>query len=168
MKTPTNRLFQEFRLLNGSKFHGQLTEAATYISTSKSPKRMFIAKTPTIVQVGDVISTPYGSEVLLMHYPKSTTYSEHFIAVHVNDSVSWKRPVKIIDPVAKVMRDAGETDMGLLHLTLEQMEDVSIEKMHVSAFSFYTGQDVQLDDIVDGKIVSHIRQVFGVKFVSTK
>lgn len=168
MKPPTNRLFEIFRRLDGSKFYAQMTENSTYISTSKSPKKLLVVQSPSIVEIGDVVKTHTGAKIILLRYPKSNKWSNLYIAADVDGEYLWERRVKEIDSVAKIERDVGFVELGILFITIDQMEDLQVDQMTTSTWSFYTGQDVQIGDLVDGKQVSHIKEVLGVKFVTTK
>lgn len=169
MKTLTNRTFQIFRRVpDGSKGYATLTSPNTYISTSKFPKRLLQAQKPHCFQVGDVVRAPSGAIVLLMEFVNMINGVESFVAAHVNTVRIWKRPTVAIDPVSMLPTAAGETAMGTIYLTQDQLEDLTAEGMKVDQFGFYTGQDVRVGDKIGDKKVTDIREALGVKYVTIK
>lgn len=168
MKKLTNRNFQEFRTSNGSKFYACLTPPNSYVSTSKYPKRILQVQEPSPVSEGSVVDTPFGTSVLLMEFVSMINGCKSFVAAHVNDALTWVRPVLTQDPVSKQYKETSTTNMGTIYTSVDQIEDLMIEHKRVDQYTFYTGQDVHLGDRVDGKLVINIRETLGVKFVTTK
>lgn len=168
MRKHTNRTFQEFRVVGGSKFFASLTGPNTYISTSKFPKRLLHVQNPSPVSAGMIVRSPQGAKVMLMEFVSMINGCTSYVAAHVNSEQSWTRPVMSQHPVSKIMIETGSTNMGLVSTCVDQIEDLMIEHKYVDQFTFYTGQAVQIGDKVGGKKVMNIRETMGVKFVTAK
>lgn len=168
MRVLTNRLFQVFRRLDGSKFHAYLTQPPLSQTKNKLLKRVLMVKQPSFVVEGDVVIAPNGQKMILMLQPDNFESLNSFQVAHVTESYIWERPRKILDPVAQVYRGNGLTPMGQIYTSIEHMDDLSLEQMVVHQYQFLTGQDVQPGDLVDGKQVQTTRKILGVNLVELK
>lgn len=168
MRKHSNRTFQEFKELAGSKFFASLTGPNTYISTSKYPKRLLHVQEPSPVTAGAIVRSPQGAKVMLFEFVSMVSGCTSYVAAHVNEQVTWTRPVYGVHPVSKIEVQVGTTDLGTLWTCVDQIEDLMIEHKYVDQFSFYTGKDVRIGDKVGGRKVMNIRETMGVKFVTAK
>lgn len=161
----TNRLYDLFTRIDGCKANALLTTASNASTKDKVPYRILLVRKPCRFKIGDVIRTPGGELLLLLEHPNDLTWTENFKAQSITGVYEWQRPQKILHPVAKVLQDNGNQDMGMVYCTFDTPEDVSLDKMLDTKYRFLTGQDVKVDDVVDGKIVKKVVQVLGVKLV---
>lgn len=168
MKKLTHKTFQEFRTLTGSKFMACISHATLPSTTSKRPKRLVHAKLPCFVTIGQVVVTDQKEKVLLLDYVNTIPDCRAFEAAEVNQTVTWTRPIRTQNSVSKMVETTGQTNLGNLYITFDQTEDLVVEHKHVDQFQFLTGQDVRVGDLVDGKLVSNIKLVLGVNFVTAK
>lgn len=161
----TNRLYDVFTRIDGCKANALLTTASNASTKDKAPYRVLLVRKPCRFKVGDVIRTNGGEKLLLLEHPNDLNWTENFKVQTITKVYEWLRPVKLIDPVAKVKRDNGTQDMGLVYCTFETPEDISLDKMLDTKYRFLTGQDVRVDDLIDGKIVKKVVEVLGVNLV---
>jgi hypothetical protein len=106
-----------------------------------------------------------GNLLLLMETTQGMLDMKSFRAAQVSNTYTWTRMVKTMDPVAKVMRDNAPSDLGLVHAYFENPTEIALEKLVENRYQFYTGEDVQVGDVVGGKSVKKVSQVLGVKLV---
>lgn len=168
MRRLSNRLFEVYRRIDGVKFHGYLTRPPMSQTKNKLPKRILMVKLPSTVRVGDVVVSPNGSKMILMQHPDHTVGMNMFQVAAVTQEYTWERPVKIMDPVARVLRDNGYQNLGTIYGSMEHLDDLSMEQMIIHQYQILTGQPVQPDDRIGGKIVENIRVVLGVNLVELK
>ena len=168
MKSLTHKTFQTFRTLLGSKFTAYLSHANTPSTTSKRPKRLLHVKLPCFVTVGQVVITDQREKILLLDYVNTVSDCRAFEAVEVNQTVSWIRPIQTVNAVSKMKETTGSLTLSPLHVTFDETESLNIEGKQVGQFQFMTGQEVMVGDLVDGKLISNIRKILGVKFVTAK
>lgn len=159
MRQLSNRLFHPYRTLGNVRFMGQVSTVAG------EGFRVMTISSPCYARVGDVVFGPGGETMILLDHPDDLPWAKTFKVAHVSKVAVWKRPLKVRDPVARVMRDAGYMTLGCIYLNLESPMDISFDKLDDTKYRFLTGQDIQLDDTVAGKIVKKIVDAYGVKLV---
>ncbi len=164
MNPISEKLFLPYRTLRGIRFKGQVSTSRMSVAGQEA-YRVMLVRTPCLVKNGDVVFGTDGSMMILMDNPSAFTWARNFKIAHVNLVATWTRPIKIIDPVAKVKRDNGYADMGRLYINFDAPAVVVFDTLQDTKYRFVTGQDVQLDDMVNGKIVKRIVNSFGVKLV---
>lgn len=161
----TDRLYDVFTRLDGCKVRALLTAAANASTKDKPPYRVLLVRKPIRVSVGDVLRTKGGELLLLLEHPTTLEWTKNFKVQHISGGYDWRRPLKITDPVTKMPRDNGLIDMGRVYCTFDTPEDIKLDKMLETRYRFLTGQDVRIDDLVDGRIVKRVVEVLGVKLV---
>ena len=165
LRPQTNRLYDVFTRLDGCKVNGFLTSASNASTKDKAPYRVFMVRKPCRVKAGDVMRAIGGEKFLLMEHPSDLYWTENFKAQQITGVYEWHRPVKIMDPVARVVRDNGTQELGLIHVTFDSPEDVSLDKLLDTKYRFLTGEDVRVDDVIDDKIVKRVVRILGVNLV---
>lgn len=164
MSILSNRLFTEMTRLDGCQFLG-------FLSTSfggqqaEIGNRILTVPVPSLVKVGDVVNGPGGTKILLMEHSDDNDQEVNFRAAYVNAAYTWKRNIKVMDPVARVMKDFKAQNLGVVYAYLDKPTDTSVGTMHDTRYSFYTGSDVQEGDLVGDRIVKKVMISLGVKFV---
>lgn len=153
-----------YRTLGSVRFTAQISTSKMGTSGQESYRLMSVKK-PCYVRNGDVVFGPDDTVMILMDHPQSVSWAKMFKVAHVAKAGVWKRPIKILDPVAKVWRDNGYENLGWLYLNFESPTDLDFDKLNDTKYKFITGQAVKLDDMVDGKVVKKIVKIYGVKVV---
>lgn len=164
----SEKLLDTFVRLDGCKALGFLTTATNTTSDSVFPLRVLHVPHPCMMKFGDVLVAPGGSKILLMDTPQDSALHASFRAAYITSYFSWTRKTQTIDPVARVPRDTGDQDMGVLYVYFENPTNTAFERMIETRYQFYTGQDVKVGDTVGGKLVKTVVQKMGVNFVSAE
>lgn len=165
MRPITNRLFHKFSRLDGAQFLGFLTTLAEAPTKDQVPYRTLVVKSPGIARVGAVVESPGGRKMLLLETPPNFEWAEAYRAAYVSREYPWKRRVVLTDPVSKVKRDAGFSDMGMIYAYFEKPELVMFEGSKETKYRFLTGQDVTPGDVIDERNVKRVYDSMGVKVV---
>lgn len=167
MRALTDNLFTVMKRLDGCKFKGFVTTPFGFKQDDMYNRVLFV-KNPSPVKLGDVIYGPGNTKLLLMEHPDDEEWNTNFRVGFVNSEYTWERTIKVLDPVARVLRDFQNTPMGVIHAYFDQPLKTQIGSMQDTKYSFYTGEDVQEGDIVGGKIVKKIVYSMGVRLVSVE
>lgn len=165
----SNANFEVMRTIAGAKFYGHLTSASAINTKEKAPYRVLYARRPTFIRAGDTILTRGTEVVILMEHPDDFDWAQSFKAVYALEKLPWTRQIKIIDPVSKVEKNAGEQNMGTIYVNFDTPEEVNFLGMLDTKYRFITGQDVRVgDEIGDSTLkltVKRIVHALGVKVV---
>lgn len=163
MRPLTDKLFSTYRVLGGGAVRGLLSEVPS-TGTEPTHFRTLLVRKPSPVKIGNVLFGPGGNGLLLLEHPSDFWWAVTFKVLFISRKVSWKRPVKVIDPVSKMKKDNGYQDMGLLYLNFDTGKKINGD-LDAVKYQFYTGQDVRVDDVVGGRNVKRIVDSYGVKLV---
>ena len=161
----TDGLFQTYIRMDGAKFHGHLTTSGLVSAKERAPYRVLHVRKPTFIQAGDVIRTPGGEHIILMEHPDDFDWATTYKAAYAKDRLAWTRPVKVMDPVAKVLRDITYQDMGHLYVNLESPEELKFQGLSDTGYRFVVGRGVLVDDKIGDKVVKRIVESLGVQLV---
>lgn len=165
MRPLTNHLFSSFRRLDGARFLGFLTTLADAPTKDQTPYRKLLVKSPGIAHVGAVVQAPGGSKILLLETAPDHEWAESYRAAYVSREYSWKRRVVVTDPVSKVSRDNGLSDLGTIYAYFDKPEAIMFQGTSETKYRFLTGQAVQSGDIIDGRNVKRVYAAMGVMAV---
>lgn len=164
MKIP-NQLLKVYSRLDGAKVYGHLSAPERGSSNATNPFQVFHVPEPCrLLKEGDIINS-MGNLLLLMAAPQSQLSAKTFRAYSVSEKYEWSRNIKVIDPVSKVERDQGLQCMGVIYAYFEKPAHVTMDNMSNTRYQFYTGQDVQEGDLVQGRVVKRVTEILGVKLV---
>lgn len=161
----TNGLFQVYVRTDGARFNGHLTTTGLVTSKEKAPYRVLHVRKPTFIQAGDVVRTPGGEHIILMEHPDDFDWATTYKASYAKAKLAWARPVKVLDPVARVPRTVSEQDLGFLYVNFDTPEELKVEGMSDTSYRFVAGRGVQVDDKVGDKVVKRIVESLGVQIV---
>lgn len=161
----TSGLFQTYTRVDGAKFKGHLTTSGLVTSKEKAPYRVLHVRRPALVVAGDVIHTQGGEFIILMEHPDDFDWAVTFKASYAKDTLAWTRPVRGLDPIANVMRDMGDQDMGVLHVNFDTPEELKVEGFGETGYRFIAGRGVQVGDKVGDKIVKRVVDSLGAQIV---
>lgn len=165
MKIPTS-LLKVFARLDGCKVYGHLTTPEVGTTSPNTPFLNFHVPEPNrLVKTGDLMKGNNGDILLLMDSPQTHLAAKTFRAYPITTKYPWIRNVKTIDPVARVERDQGITNLGEVYAYFEKPQDSAVNQMLNTRYQFYTGQEVKEGDVVGGKTVKRVMPLLGVKLV---
>jgi hypothetical protein len=165
MRATSNRLFEVFRRLDGARFMALLGPLAEAPTKDQMPYRKLMVKSPGIASIGAIVVDPGGRKILLLETAPDFAWAEAYRVAYVSHQYAWKRRVVVTDPVSKVKRDTGLSDMGLIYAYFEKPEAIMFQGTSETKYRFLTGQDVVSGDIIDGRNVKRVYDVMGVKAV---
>jgi hypothetical protein len=161
----TAGLFKVYTRLDGAKFRGHLTTSGLVTSKEKAPYRVLHVRRPSFIAAGDVISTPGGEHIILLEHPDDFDWATTFKASYAKDKLAWSRPVKVEDPVARVVRDIAYQSMGDLYVNFDTPSELKVEGLSGTEYRFIAGSGVLVDDKVGDKIVKRVVESLGVQIV---
>lgn len=163
MRPVSDRLMQDYQRLDGCRFRAFLSEAKLSGTRDVVPYRLFMTRKPPVVKVGDVVCQRGTARFILMEQPEEFEWARTFRATHISKGYEWKRPVKELDPVAKVSRDTGRiVPLGNIYVNFEKALLEEMIGFKDVSYRFITGQPVQVGDIVGDRVVKTIIEVLGV------
>lgn len=166
MKKLTEKLFREYRRVDGLRFLAYLTDSSLGNSqVQKVPFRMLVVRSPVLVEVKDLVEGPHGEKILLMEHPSDNDYVRNFKAGFCRDALPWSRMTSIVDPVTGFQRDEVEQSLGVVYVNLDTPVEETTLGLMDTEYRFLTGQDVKVRDKVGDKIVKRVVNILGVKLV---
>lgn len=161
----TAALFKVYTRMDGAKFRGHLTTSGLVTSKEKAPYRVLHVRKPTFVLAGDTVVSAGGEHIILMEHPDDFDWATTFKASYAKDKLAWSRPVKVEDPVARVVRDIAYQPMGDLYVNFDTPQDLKAEGLSETGYRFVAGRGVQVDDMVGSKIVKRVIESLGAQIV---
>jgi hypothetical protein len=159
------KLLSTFYRAGNCKIKGFLSTPPVGASTPTLQFRLLQVPFPCLLNTGDVVWTKDNVKFLLMETTQNLPGARTFKAAQVAEEYLWSRTSKVKDPVAGVMRDTGMEHLGIVHAYFENPTEVTMEKMAENRYTFYTGEEVKVGDLVGGKSVKRVADVAGVKLV---
>lgn len=168
MRPLSNRLFKEFRRLDGARFMAFLSSTAQAPTKDQMPYRVLVVRSKGLVGPGTVVQAPGGDKLLVLEYSTDQDWSEAYRAAYVPKAYRWQRRSVVTDPVSLVKRDSGMTEMGELWAYMEKPEVVMFEGSSDTKYRLLTGEDVKAGDLIDGKTVKRVYAAMGVKAVEVE
>lgn len=170
----TGRRFEiQLAIVEGGSgfFRGELTETDQKqipVYAFVNPRHVLRTRGTVALQSGMVIRSPAGLHYIVgdngpSERPEGEIWQSYRL-FEATRQVTWERRTKVIDPVTKLPRDTGRTDMGLIWAAVEPLDrEVSDFRMSASfeQSRVITGQPIQQDDLVDGRKVTRAESVLG-------
>lgn len=163
MKKLTDKLFQDFWRIDGVRFRASMVDS----SESNAP-RMMLMKNPCFVNPGETIKNGHEEVFLLLQYPTIRAGYKTFRAIQATETFDWVRRVDEIDPVSQMSKSESLSNMGKLYGTYQNIGSDKFQGYEVSKKRFWTGQDVRLEDIIEGCPVIAIEESLGAKLVTIR
>ncbi len=162
MRRSSNLLRRIFTRIDGVKFNGILKPANEGATNVRSTYRVLFVNNPCFLQAGDVIKVD-GQFIILMLHPNDGPDATSFKAVYVQQILSWERKFPQIDSVTGVAKDYTDfIPMGPLYANFDLPENVPSGVLTDTKYRFITGQNIEVGDRVDGKVVKTIYDTLGV------
>lgn len=166
MKPLTSKLFKVYQRIDGLRVMGFVATAALGNSqVQKTPFRLFVARVPTPIRVGDVIRSAQDEKMLLMEHPSDNEWSLNFKAAHIKLSLPWARPNQVVDPVTGFKTDETLVQMGVVFANFDTPLEEGSLSLSETEYRFLTGEDVKVRDKVGDKFVTNVQRVLGVNLV---
>ena len=118
------------------------------------------------VRAGMVIKTEGGSTFITGTLGNDDLVFQSFRLFEVTGKYSWQTRGKSINPVTKLPQDTGLISKGDIWGVYEpSSQEVFDRQLHLDleAGNFITNADIQRDDMINGKRVTRVDGVLGVK-----
>lgn len=118
------------------------------------------------VKPGMVIRTAGGAIFIVGQLGDDDTVFQSYRLFEVTGRYNWQTRGKIIDPVTKLPQDTGLVSKGVIWGTYEPASQQVFDRqlhLNMETGNFITNADLQRDDLVDGKRVTRIDRVLGIK-----
>ena len=171
----TSRFEIPFTVIEGGRgvVRGVLTETdqnsqPSYIFVQ--PRHVLRTRYPTALRPGMVLQTKAGSIFIVgANGPSENTRGtlwQSFRLFEPTAQVEWRRRQKVMDPIAKVLREGGEPELlGRIWVAIEPMDREAYDVTLRTSFEqtrFITGAAVQSDDLVDNRTVTKVDKQLGL------
>jgi hypothetical protein len=118
------------------------------------------------VKASMVIKTAGGAIFIVGNLGDDDTVFQSFRLFETTGRYTWQTRGKRIDPVTKLPEDTGIQVKGSIWGTYEPgSQEIFDRQLHldVETGNFITNADIQRDDLIDGKRVTRVDRVLGVK-----
>lgn len=171
LQKANNRFLTQLQVVEGGSgfFPGTVVEPAqgalpAYQFTNG--RRILRTNPGCPVKAGMVIKTKGGAIFIVGNLGDDDEVFQSFRLFETTGRYAWQSRGKSIDPVTKLPQDTGNVDKGLIWGVYEPAsQEVFERQMHLSMESgnFVTNAPVQRDDIIDGKRVTRVDNVLGIK-----
>ncbi len=120
----------------------------------------------TPIKPGMVIKTKGGDIFITGNLGDDDDVFTSFRLFETTGRYKWETRGKSIDPVTKLPQDTGLINKGLIWGVYEPVSQEVFDRqlhMNMETGNFITNQNIQRDDIIDGKRVTRVDNVLGVK-----
>ena len=169
MKKLTDKLFQDFWRIDGARFKASMVDSPTYVLQNGAyPPRLLLVKLPSFIVPGTTIKNARGDIFLLLQYPTTQAGCKSFRAVQATESFKWERRIDIIDTVSQMPKSYTIDPKGTLYGTYQNLAGDKFEGFTISKKSFWTGQSVSVNDLVDDCPVIKVQEAFGAYLVTVR
>lgn len=166
-----DRFLTDLKTSAGSRFRGTIMPASDLEGSSfdfSSPRLILRVRSDALVGVRDMILSQTGERFLVAeHYAAEAGWRSHRL-FKAERQLTWRRPTKTIDPVTKLEKASGGTDMGLIWATTEiarrQFSDPGL-KVPIERLSIVTNALVRANDTLDGMSVTRVNTELGLSIL---
>lgn len=158
---------------NGERFYGDiLSQGKQENSNFEFPRLVLRVGPKARVAVGDVIHTKTGRTYLCADRSDNDSaylVSRTFTLITLDRKSLWERKDVIIDPVTGFERDAEYQPRGTIWTVFEPLiAEVDQIMIPVPRYRVVTPAALQIDDRVDGKVVTSVETLLGVTVAEVK
>lgn len=119
------------------------------------------------VQVGMVVQDGIGRRFLTAIHDEYD-HTRVLKLFPVTSHVSWKREQVSIEPVTGLSKGTGQTELGPIWVAVEIYGREEVERathIGMDRSRVLVGADVKLNDLIDGRMVRRLNEVYGIKVV---
>lgn len=134
-----------------------------------SPRRLVRTNPGVPLKSGMVIRTKGKATYIVGDLGDSDDIFQSFRLFEVTGRYLWQTRGQVIDPVTELPSEEALIDKGMIWGTYEPDSKEAIDRqLHLDMESgrFITNADLKRDDIVDGKRVTRVDHVLGLKMAS--
>lgn len=177
LATVGRRFQSTFQLLNGRQFLGIIDTPADRQMPSYQftyPRRILRTGMASMAKVGDIMRAPNGAYYLLSDNDEGMVYDTRlyktFRLFTLDQELPWSRPRKGTDPLTGVEVEQTAEDLGTIRCALEALKEDVDRVMHIYADRFHiiTNVDLQMNDVVGGRVVKRLNPNLGVMFAEVQ
>lgn len=133
------------------------------------PKTTLRVLSNSIVKLGDVIKTRAGERYLVANHSRTVDYITYHL-FETDRAVSWEREAFNVNPVSKQRQSLGRQPVQAAPIWVmwerarREFMDLNI-RIAQETYLLATGEDIQLGDFLDGKLVKRVSNALGIKVV---
>jgi len=155
---------------NGPRFRGSIQlakEGVAALSNFLETRLVLHVRTEELAQPGMVVVDAQGRRFLLAEHDRSL-HTRVLKMFPVTTHASWKRETQTTDLVTGLPKGSGIQDLGLIWCAIEIYGRESVDRQtHIGTdrSRVLTGSDVQLNDLIDGRMVRRKYIVYGILMV---
>lgn len=175
LRTVGSRFSTTFTLLAGGSgiVRGELSETEqttppSYVFTN--PRHILRTRFPSIVKPGMVLQSHAGEKFLVgdngPSEQSSGTIWQSFRLFEITGLYRWERRLKVMDPIARQLKDTGKTQlMGMIWAAMEPLDRPQFDREIHYTFNqsrIITGAPIQNDDVIDNRVASKVDKQLGV------
>lgn len=134
-----------------------------------SPRRLVRTNPGVPIKSGMVIRTKGNATYIVGDLGDSDDIFQSFRLFEVTGRYLWQHRTTSIDPVTELPTDSGMQTKGTIWGTYEPDSKEALDRqlhLDMETGRFITNADIQRDDIVDGKRVTRVDHVLGLKMAA--
>lgn len=165
-RKPRERFSQVFRTHEGHKFYGEFGDPNAAPRPRREiqnlPHRTVVCSRRAVAKAGDLVSWRRAQFLLADQHTLANV--NRFLGVEVTQTVRWTRFDEVIDPVARVAREAVEQELdAALPVALEPTHGIQEEGFDQTIFRMFTHRDVREGDRIEGMKVLRAYDLLGLR-----
>jgi hypothetical protein len=128
--------------------------------------RLWLRVAPELDLVaGSEIIDEMGRHFLTATHESAAGVFRTFKLVPLTVQVSWKRVGSIVDALTQLKKSTDPTELGPIWVSQDPQSRLFFDpQVHIAPnrVSLVTGRSIQLNDLIDGKVVKRVNSVLGV------
>ena len=151
----------------GLRFQGSRQtskEGVSGLSNFLETREILHTRIKSPAQFGDVVTDPRGRRFILADHDV-TSDVRVFKLFRVTDQVTWTRKVTSIDPITQLPKSGVPQNLGPVWVAMELYGRSEVDRaMHVQRerSRVLCGQPLQLEDVLDDRVVRRVYKVYGI------
>lgn len=133
------------------------------------PRHVLRTPSPSPLQPGMVIRSPYGSVFIVGYNGPSENHEgrlwNSFRLFEPTGQYDWVRRTKVLDPVTRQERESVPQNMGKIWVAIEPMDREQTDREIRTSFEqarFITGALIQSDDLINDRPVTKVDRQLGL------
>jgi len=167
MRAPSRAFFRPIRTTTGLLLEGQMMDIKdnATIRDFILPRRQMLTSITSPARPGMIIKDGLRKYMLIDRAEKTRNMTRVFSLAEVTHTASWSREKKSPDLVTGLDRSYYKQPFGAIDLVWELMQiQNDNEAQSGSKYRVLTSVDLQLGDMLDGKVVKFVQQVQGITY----
>jgi len=167
MRAPSRAFFRPIRTTTGLLLEGQMMDIKdnATIRDFVLPRRQMLTSSTSPARPGMVIKDGLRKYLLIDRAEKTRNMTRVFSLAEVTHTAVWTREVKSTDLVTGLSRAYEKSALGSIEVVWELMQlQGDNENQSGSKYRVLTSVDLQLGDMLDGKVVKFVQKVQGITY----